>query len=81
MKISYDQSADVLYLIFDETRRRCDYIEEGGVVLRVHPDTGVVAGCTIPRFSVQAKNGLQIPFLDGTLTANLAGAGAKKLRA
>lgn len=82
MNISYDQVADVLYLTFDDTKR-AEYVEEAGVVLRVHPDTRAVVGCTIPRFSAQAKDGLQMPYLAGTLTADLAGfaTGNKKLPA
>lgn len=79
MKISYDQPADVLYLTFEETKRRCEYVEENGIVLRIHPGTKIVVGCTIPRFSVQAVRGqLDIPFVDGTLIANLAGLGDRK---
>lgn len=61
MKVSYDQKADVLYVILEETSEVCDYIEPTpGAVLRVNPKTGKIVGCTVLFFKKRLERGEQI---------------------
>jgi hypothetical protein len=59
MTLSYDQSADVLYVTFERLpQQNCIYVEnEQGDVLRLDKYTKRVVGCTIPFFSERAAKG------------------------
>lgn len=64
MKVTYARRADVLYLVFEETERRCEYVEsDSGVIYRVDPVTERIVGITIPDFSryVDDNKTLEIP--------------------
>ena len=55
----YDREADVLYITIGEPKEAISRELENDVLLRVHPETGVVVGMTvlnfISRFSDLAK--------------------------
>jgi uncharacterized protein YuzE len=63
MTFSYDPDADVMYVTFEDYTGHTAYIENNnGDVLRVHPDTGKILGCTILFFMKRAEIGeISIP--------------------
>jgi|SwirhisoilCB2_FD_contig_31_8393317_length_420_multi_3_in_0_out_0_2 uncharacterized protein YuzE len=52
MTISYDATADVLYIMFAECDGvECEYAErQEGLIIRVDPSSGKIYGCTITSF-------------------------------
>jgi len=68
MTFSYDQETDTLYVVLEESRKECEYLEpEAGIVLRVDPSSGKVLTCTVLCFSerVRKQNRIDIPGLHG----------------
>jgi uncharacterized protein YuzE len=63
MTFSYDNDADVLYVTFEDYTGRATYLENSnGDILRVHPESGKIIGCTILFFMKRAENGnISIP--------------------
>lgn len=65
LKIQYDRVADVLYCSFGPPREALSMEREGGVVVRVSPDTEEVVGITIvdffKRFAERPNEAVSVP--------------------
>ena len=69
MTLSYDRATDTLYIVLKRYPGDADYLEsEEGIILRAHPQTGEVLGCTVLSFMKRiARSGrIEIPGLKGT---------------
>lgn len=69
MTLDYDDDADVLYIVFEETGGPFSYVENGrGDILRIDKPTNRVVGCTVPflmkRFHVNSGE-IRIPEVGG----------------
>jgi uncharacterized protein YuzE len=72
MKIDYALHADVLYVVFADTRNRCAYVElDSGVICRVDEITDKVVGITVPDFKrrIENRESILIPELEEGLSA------------
>lgn len=59
MTLSYDQNADVMYIVFRPANGRVVYIEtDEEAILRVEEETNTVVSVTIPYFST--RNEIQV---------------------
>jgi uncharacterized protein YuzE len=58
MKISYNDHADVLYIILAKTHNPCKYVEiNAGTIIRIDEKTQMIVGITICDFKYQTENG------------------------
>jgi len=68
MILDYDDEADVMYIVFEETEAPCSYAEnQNGDLLRIDKKSMRVVGCTVPFFSarVKEKGHVDIPGIGG----------------
>jgi uncharacterized protein YuzE len=73
MRTHYAKRADVLYIVLEDTKNPCAYMElESGTICRVDETTKRVVGITIPDFSriASAGEGVSIPGLQGSLAVD-----------
>jgi uncharacterized protein YuzE len=53
---SYDQESDILYVVFEQVKDDCDYVEnQPGIVLRGDAKTQKVVGCTVLNFRARVR--------------------------
>ncbi len=83
MTLSYDDSADVLYITFgDSGSLPCEYAEhDEGIIVRFDPASGRVFGCTITAFKIRLGNWQDISIPEvGILPAALLASGVRASR-